>query len=211
MAENDISNGNSFRSKSQAAKPKNKIIKGTAKIKGTRGDKVKGTLFSSGATASSIGQYILQDILVPTLKKLVYDIFTNGLSMSLWGDARGTRNDDRYRYGGSNISYVGYYRDGYYPAESRLDSRYGGVRNGFNYRDVVVDNRGDAELILDRLNEDIEEYGITTVLKLYDYVGLQTYFTDNNYGWSDIRSAEIVREKNGWRIKMPRPEYIKNL
>ena len=37
-----------------------------------------------------------------------------------------------------------------------------------------------------------------------DLVGVTGNYTDNKYGWTNIRNAEVVRVRDGYRIKLPR-------
>lgn len=41
-----------------------------------------------------------------------------------------------------------------------------------------------------------------------DLVGITGSYTDNKYGWTNIRNAEIVHVRDGWMIKMPRAVAI---
>ena len=44
-----------------------------------------------------------------------------------------------------------------------------------------------------------------TVADLYDLVGLNHNFTDNKYGWTNLRNAQPVRDRDGYYIlKLPR-------
>ena len=54
------------------------------------------------------------------------------------------------------------------------------------------------------MDEIMEEYGIVRVADLFDLVGITGDYTDNKYGWTNIRSAEVVRVRDGYKIKMPR-------
>ena len=55
------------------------------------------------------------------------------------------------------------------------------------------------------MDELIATYGIASVADWYDLVGADSDYTDNNYGWTDIQSATIVRTRNGdYMIKMPK-------
>ena len=54
------------------------------------------------------------------------------------------------------------------------------------------------------MDEIMEEYEIVRVADLYDLVGVTGEHTDNKYGWTNIRNAEIERVRDGYRIKMPR-------
>ena len=54
------------------------------------------------------------------------------------------------------------------------------------------------------MDELIEHYGIVSVADLYDLVGITGSYTDNKYGWTDIRTAQVVRVRDGYKIKLPR-------
>ena len=58
------------------------------------------------------------------------------------------------------------------------------------------------------MNELIDTYGMVSVADFYDLVGLQCNYTDNKYGWTDIRNASVVRVRdndgNGYLIKLPK-------
>ena len=55
-----------------------------------------------------------------------------------------------------------------------------------------------------RMDELMDTYGLVRVADLYDLVGITGNYTDNKYGWTNIRNAEIVRVRDGYMIKMPR-------
>lgn len=55
------------------------------------------------------------------------------------------------------------------------------------------------------MDELISTYKIVSVADFYDLVGVTGNWTDNKYGWSDIRSASIVHVRDGYMIKLPRP------
>ena len=55
-----------------------------------------------------------------------------------------------------------------------------------------------------RMDELVESYGVVRVADLYDLVGLTGNFTDNKYGWTNVKNAQIVRVRDGYMIKMPR-------
>ena len=54
------------------------------------------------------------------------------------------------------------------------------------------------------MDEMMETYGQVRVADMYDLVGITGEYTDNNYGWTNIRNAEVVRVRDGYKIKMPR-------
>ena len=68
-----------------------------------------------------------------------------------------------------------------------------------------MDNRADAEEVLDSMLATIDKYGIVSVADMYDLVGITGNYTDNKYGWTDLRSARIERERDGgYTINLPR-------
>ena len=68
------------------------------------------------------------------------------------------------------------------------------MAQGYEYDDIIIESRGDAELVLDQLEEIISTYGVASVADLYDLVGITgRSYTDNKYGWTDIRNAKVVR------------------
>lgn len=141
-----------------------------------------------------IKTYMFLDVLIPAIKKLIWDIFAGGLEMTLFGGRRETSRPST----ASKVSYTKYYdRD-------RTPQREVRPRMGYDYDEVILGNRGEAEEVLSRLDECINQYGIASVADFYDLVGITGNFTDNKYGWSDLRNASVVRVRDGYVIKFPK-------
>ena len=68
----------------------------------------------------------------------------------------------------------------------------------------MLETRGEAEEVLARMDELIDMYGQVSVADLYDLVGKTCEYTDNKYGWTNIRNAEPVRVRDGYLLKMPK-------
>ena len=100
----------------------------------------------------------------------------------------------------SKISYRKYYDD----RERRDRESSNRTRTGYEYDDIILDNRGEAEDVLSRMDELIDTYGVVSVADFYDLVGITGNYTDNKYGWSDIRNASVVRVREGYMIKLPK-------
>ena len=145
---------------------------------------------------SNVKNYILMDVIVPAIKKAIYDLVVGTLDMSLYGG----RGSNSKRPTADKISYD-------YNGVSRRDNRSFNntkTNSGYSYDDIILDTRGEAEAVLMRLDEIMEEYPFVRVADLYDLVGITGNYTDNNYGWTNIRNAEVVRVRDGEKIKMPR-------
>ena len=91
---------------------------------------------------------------------------------------------------------------------SRLSGRVGSVgnrRNTPDYDDILFDTRGDAEAVLDAMNDIISQYGTVSVSDFYDLARVPNdNFTMNRYGWTNIGGATAVRVRDGYILKLPR-------
>ena len=145
--------------------------------------------------ARSVKSYVFGEVLIPAIKKLISDIVTDGIDIILYGERRGGKRSTADR-----VSYRNYYDD------RRTPSRYDrpSISYGYNYDDIILSTRGEAEDVIARMDELMDTYGLVRVADLYDLVGITGNYTDNKYGWTNIRSAEIMRVRDGYMIKMPR-------
>lgn len=169
-----------------------KIVSGNVKIK-KKSDVHKFTDIFISEDAANVKNYILMDVLVPAVKKAISDIITNGIDMILYGG--------NGRKPGSRVDKVSY-RD--YTSASSRDDRPARTRSGYSYDDVILDTRGEAEEVLTRMDELIETYGVVSVADLYDLVGITCNYTDNKYGWTNIRNAEPIRVRKGYLLNLPK-------
>ena len=54
------------------------------------------------------------------------------------------------------------------------------------------------------MDELLETYGIVSVADLYELVGIIGNYTDNKYGWTNLRNAEPIRVNGGYLLKLPK-------
>ena len=177
-----------------------KVVHG--KVKTKKNDVRKLTDIFIAEDAAKVKDYILMDVIVPSIKKAIYDLIVGALDMSLYGG----RGGGGRRPIADKVSYTDYNSVG--RRDDRSYSRTQTV-SGYSYDDIVLETRGEAEAVLSRMDEVMEEYGQVRVADLYDLVGVSGNYTDNNYGWTNIRNADIVRVRDGYKIKMPRALPIK--
>lgn len=179
----------------QEEKRVDKVVHG--KVKTQKNNKRKLADLFISEDAGNVKNYIFLDVIIPAVKKAIYDLVVGALDMSLYGGRGGSGK----RSTADRVSY----RD--YNSVSRRDTRsYESARttSGYSYDDIVLETRGEAEAVLSRMDEIMEEYEIVRVADLYDLVGITGEHTDNKYGWTNIRNAKIVRVRDGWKIEMPR-------
>lgn len=177
-----------------------KVVSGAVKTRDNKGRKFADIFISEDA--SNVKSYIFMDVLVPAIKKAISDIVTDGIDMILYG---GSGRGSKSRGETSRVSYRSYYED----RDRRRDS-YGeyGARSRFDYDDIIYETRGEAEKVRNQMLDIIDRYGVVTVGDMYDLSGLTPPYTANNYGWVNIRTAEAVRVRDGYILKLPKASPI---
>lgn len=188
---------NSHKSKSDVRKEDKKIEKvatGKVKTKKKSGANKLSEVFVT-EDISSVKDYILYDVLLPAAKKTLSEIVSNGIDMLLYGE---TKSKSKSR--GSKVSYSKYYDDR--EDDYRRSSRRRAV--GYDYEDVILESRREAEEVLNRMEDLIDSYGVVSVADLYDLVGISGKYTDNKYGWTNLRDADIERTRDGYLLVFPR-------
>lgn len=143
---------------------------------------------------SKVKEYIIMGVLVPAVKSAISDIVRNGIDMILYGESGAKQKSN---LAASKVSYRNYYED-------RNNRREPLSKSTYNYDDIILSTRGEAEAVITQMEEIIATYGFAKVADLYDLVGITGSYTDNNYGWTDIRIAQVVRVRDGYMIRFPR-------
>jgi hypothetical protein len=189
-------NSNKAKSEEEAKKVE-KVVSGVVKTKKKSEFRKLSDIFIS-EDAANVKNYIFMDVLVPAIKKAVSDIVRDGIDMILYGSTGRSQRS-------TNASYVSYDRfsDRRYTSNTR-ETASNRTRVGYSYEDVIIPNRAEAEEVLSRMDELIEQYGFASVADLYDLVGVTGNYTDNKYGWNNLRNADVVRDREGYLLRLPK-------
>lgn len=84
------------------------------------------------------------------------------------------------------------------------------VRNSrYDVDDIPLPSRDEANLVLERLIDVIDNFQVVSVADYYDLLGLQSPFTANSYGWTYLSNVEIRQVRDGWLIDLPQPEALR--
>lgn len=175
-----------------------KVVSGNVKVKKKNGVTKFADNFIS-EDIHNVKSYVITDVLIPSIKRAISEMVTNGIDMILYGSTGGRSK----RSSADRVSYRNYY-------DRRDDDRYRDrdrdrVRtSAYSFDDIVLDSRGEAEEVLARMDELIDQYGIVSVADLYDLVGVTGNYTDNKYGWTNIRNAEPIRVRDGYMLRLPK-------
>lgn len=153
-----------------------------------------------GEDVGSVSSYLIQDVFIPAAKSTMYEMVRGGFEMLIFGEAKDGSHSRRER--GSRVSYDKIsYRDERRDMSPRNRARH-------NFDDVVIESRTEADDVINCLVDLIEDYGFASVADLYDLVGITPNFTDNKYGWDNLRSAKPERVRDGYRLDLPRPTLL---
>lgn len=204
MADMDYKpNSHKFREQQSAAaseKRVEKVVNGSVKVKKKNELHKVADIFIS-EDVKNIKEYVLMDVLVPTVKKVIMgtiDMLLNGGSGNYNYSGRSS---------GSKVSYARYYddrKDTHRYAESSRSSR-----PRFDHDDIVFETRGEAEAVREEMCNVIERYGFVTVADMYDMANIPQPYTSERYGWTNLRTADVVRYPGGgFIIKLPKTEPI---
>lgn len=146
---------------------------------------------------NSIKDYVFMDVIIPSIKKALSDVIIDSVNMMFYGDVkRGKSSSSRGEY----VSYRDYSsRDNYRRRRTPRD-----------IDDVIFESQAEAEDVLNEMDEVLETYEFVSVADYYEIAGVSGSgtHTNNRYGWSSLQTADIIRVRDGWTIKMPRPKVI---
>lgn len=176
-----------------------KVIEGTVKTKKKPlGRKFVETFLNDDI--ESVKSYIIFDVLIPGVKDTFREMVNNGLDMLLYGEARHSSKKKNQTF----VSYSGFSS----PQTRPKDNSYRRNRTMTDFQDLIFESRGEAEEVLTNLLDLIADYGVASVADLYDLVGITGPFTDNKYGWTDLRTASVSRTREGYIINLPKAVAI---
>ena len=206
MAEHDIIinpddfPGNSNKSKEEQPKAKvEKVVSGNVVTrKPSFFRKAAGVIFSD-VSEEDLRTEIIFDYLIPTIKDTVVDMGKMLLDAIFYGSTKPAHKSNGtkpYR-----VSYSDYY--------DKSTSKPTGIKaSSYNFTEVAMDSRADAEHVLDTMIDMTREYGAASVGDFCDLVGVDNNFTDYKYGWTDLTKVTVSRTRNGYVINFPSPTKL---
>lgn len=194
--------------KAEEKPPEKKVIEKivTGKVitrKTPLGKRLLRTLFAGDGRG--VWGYLLIDVLIPAAKDTIADMASQGVERAIYGDARSSSRRTGQRPGqGRYVDYGQRYagrRD-----EPRTMSRRN--RANFDFREVILSTRLEAEEIIDKLFDTLQRYELVTVSDFYGMLGITPAITDEKWGWTDLRGASVQRVSNGYLLDLPQPDHI---
>ena len=162
--------------------------------------------FVAGDARTAI-HYVLFDVLLPAAKDMVVEAGSQGIEKLIFGESR-RRGSTRPQAGPTGyVSYNQYSMDqSRKTGPQRAMSRQARARHNFD--EIVLDQRSEAEDVIDRLFDLVSRYESASVADLYELVGLSSVHTDNRWGWTDLTGAGVSRIRGGYLLDLPEPEPL---
>ncbi|UNI72530.1 MAG: hypothetical protein [Chaetfec virus UA24_144] len=193
---------NSFKNSEKVTEKRvsEKVVVGEVKRKKRGMSKQLKEEFFSDETPRSVFSYIWQDVLIPAAKDTLSDMVTEGIQMLLFGEVRGGKSS-RHRGAGSRVSYEKYYRDSQ-PRTVRV------TRDRYDFDDILLETHSEALDVVEHLECLIEQYSAASVADFYELVGIDSKYTDNKYGWTDLSDVTIRRTREGYLVDLPKTKRI---
>lgn len=81
-------------------------------------------------------------------------------------------------------------------------------RDRYVIDDLILPDRDQADLVVERLIDILDKYETASVANLFELVGLPTTHIDHKWGWTSIVGIEVRQIREGYLIELPPVEAI---
>lgn len=181
------------------------VVKGKVKIKKEPLSRKFSDVFLSDSV-ENVKSYVIFDVIVPGIRDLLSSMITNGTDMLIYGNSRGRVSGGRKGLDRENYSRIS--------RGSNIGRSEGPVRanprNRYSYNDIIFDSRADAREVLDCMGDILDRFKMVSVADFYELAKAEECetYTDRKYGWFNLDTAEIIRDRDGYRIIFPKTELL---
>lgn len=161
-----------------------------------------------GEEFKSAMRYVGSDVLLPALQNLIVDSTSKGIERIIYGD-NAPKNRSRVGGGQTRFSYNTPVNRGQARTANLPDqpSRYP-QRRRHNVDDILLVSREEAETVVERLQDIIDNFDCASVADLYDLIGFPSSYVDNQWGWYFLNTVTIRQVREGYLIDLPPVEPI---
>lgn len=180
----------------------------------TRRKKPAGKRFAEtfiGGDFNTVGRYVVLEVLIPAAKDAISDAFSQGIDRMLFGESNRTRSRTSSSRPAGSAGYVSYNRiaQNNKPSRSGLDEfRKTERRSSHEFDDIILSSRPEAEEVVDKMFDLINQYQQVTVADVLELVGISSNHVDHKWGWTDLRGLGVTKIRDGYLLDVPRPEAL---
>jgi hypothetical protein len=198
--------------KTAPAAPKKQVKRivpqGAAKTaKRSAGQRFFGFVFAESPKA--LGRRVFEGTIVPRLKAAGEEAVNSFLHGMLWGGGSAPTShllQNAVLRPGGGVNYAAISNGVAMPPNSLPN-----VQNTQGpYSDVVVPTEEFAQRVLAYMYDLYNQYRVVTVGDLYEAAGISSDTQHEGLGWYSLEGSRITKERDGYRIALPRPTTIKN-
>lgn len=156
--------------------------------------------------------YIIEEWIEPGVKDILWDICAMLLGDS--GRSRRTKSGRK--------RYDSYYKSSLDRGKKRRsrnrrskkrdrNDNYEIDSEDIDYRNICLEDRRDAEKIVDALRDRIRKYNEVTVAELFELCNVAGDYTDNDWGWDDVDDIGVRKIRGGdYLIDVAEAKYLKD-
>jgi hypothetical protein len=163
--------------------------------------------FLTNPDGSSIFGYVVREILVPAAQEMIVNAFHETIERAIYGESRSParRAASRPTFTSGPTNYTRYSTQRAPETRPPMNRR---ARASHNFDEIILATRAEAEEVLKQMSDLVDRYGTCSVSDLYEMLGLDSSYTDEKYGWTDLRSSGVDYTRSGYLLNLPRPEPI---
>jgi hypothetical protein len=155
--------------------------------------------------ARSVREAVFWGLVIPKVKDVFLDAAWESLQVMLFGSSRSGRStsgSSSYRYEARHSP------DRVLRPDRDRSSMSRSARASHDFREILWETRVQAEEALDVMEAAIDQFDMVSVADLYDLAGQKAEFTDQDFGWTDLRDSVVRKVRGGYIIDMPRPHPL---
>ncbi len=192
--------------KPEAETPEEKKVEPVVKGEVTRRKKPLGKRFHEtffGGDARGTAHYVVASVLIPAAKDMLVESGSQFIERLVFGESRkGSAHRSPNPRGHISYNMIGSDR----PPAAQMSRR---ARARHDFDEIVMQSRGEAEEVLDRMYDLLNRYEQVSVADLYELTGIQSAHTDQKWGWMDLRGSQVMRTRQGgYVVDLPEPNPL---
>lgn len=186
--------------------PLKKVVTGDVAMKEKGiGKKLKGIFF--GGDFKQAARFVFSDVIVPSTKEVIFDVFSKGSERIIFGEQRSRRNTPT---GGTQVSYhnpmARNFQSAILPHQAPRMPSHAVARRQSN--DVLLATREEAYAVLETMVTVCDQYQVVSLADLNELLGLPSAAVDNRWGWTNLNASDIRQTRQGYLLELPPMEEL---
>jgi hypothetical protein len=192
----------------EAAPPEEKKVEPVVKGEVSRRKKPLGKRFHEtffGGDMRGSANFVVFNVLIPAAKEMLVEAGAKGVERLVYGESsRRSSSSSPNPYGSFAYNKV---PPSTRPPAPNMSRRAARARHDFD--EIVLQSRGEAEEVLERMYDLLGRYETVSVADLYELTGISSVHTDQKWGWVDLRGSTVQRTRQGgYVVDLPEPQPL---